>query len=422
MMTTRLEAIMFTDIAGYSRMMEADEDLTIRLLKTHNEIVFPIIDAGEGEVITSIGDGLLIVFPSVRKAVECAISVHEQFAAHNDAVPAEERMKLRIGIHLGEVQHEAKQVYGTGVNVAARIQPFALPGGICVTEDVFRHIEHQFPNEMGSIGRQKLRNISREYELFRVVTGHEDASQDGTVDTAAPQDAASGPAPAVAAKRSGELDEVKERILTEIGKWSDKHSDQRKGQSGDAGSKIFGIVEHVMDKAIDKWESMPEEKRSDIIHKIKTGIEESDRKKEEKAESSMAGEIAWGAAATLGFGLWYAQAGSVWMIIVGTLIGVLPLISGIQKLIKRSRKKKQTRQIAPTETEIESRTLKAAKELGGRVTVVQIAAHIGRPLDEVQQTLDTMTSKGYVIQEVLDTGIIRYDFPSLFPDEPEPTG
>ncbi len=418
MLTTRLEAIVFTEIAGYSRLMEADEERTIELLKIHNSIVFPVIEAHSGEVINAIGDGLLILFSSVRKAVECAVAVHERIADHNEAAPAAERLKLRIGIHIGEVQHEDNRVYGTGVNVAVRIQPFALPGGICVTEDVFRQIERRIPNEMASIGSQKLRNISRQYELFRVTTGHEDANQEGDERTPANAAADSTPGTAVQAERSGELDDIKERILTEIGKWSNKHSSH--GEAGSdrgaqAGSKVFGVVERIMDRAITEWDKMPEEKRSNIIRKIKDGIEESSEKKEAKKKSDIGGEIAWGVTATVGMGIWFAQTGSAWTIVVGALIGVLPLISGIGKLIKRSTRKRNRPRTEPAE--LEGILLRAAKQLGGRVTVVQLAAHVGRSLDEVESALDAMTSRGYVLQEVLDTGIIRYDFPSLYPDE-----
>jgi len=418
MLTTRLEAIVFTEIAGYSRLMEGDEERTIELLKIHNSIVFPVIEAHSGEVINAIGDGLLVLFSSVRKAVECAVAVHKHIAAHNEVAPEPERFKLRIGIHIGEVQHEGDRVYGTGVNVAVRVQPFALPGGICVTEDVFRQIERRIPNEMASIGPQKLRNISRQYELFRVTTGLEDANQEGDeqplVDTATD----SAPGTAVQAERSGELDDIKERILTEIGKWSNKHpghGEAASGRSAQAGSKVFGVVERIMDRAITEWDKMPEEKRSSIIQKIKNGIAESSEKKEAKKKSDLGGQIVWGATVTAGMGIWFAQTGSVWTIVVGTLIGVLPLISGIGKLIKRSTRKPKVPRTEPAE--LEGILLRAAKQLGGRVTVVQIAAHVGRSLDEVERALDAMTSRGYVIQEVLDTGIIRYDFPSLYPDE-----
>ena len=395
--------------------MEDNEDRTIQLLKTHNEIVFPVIEADEGQVVSSIGDGLLVVFPSVRKAVECAVTIHSRIAAYNGEALEDERFKLRIGIHLGEVQHEGSRVYGTGVNVAARVQPFALPGGICITDDVYRHIERSIQQPVESIGVQTLRNISRKYELHRVVTGYEEAGQE----ISSNEGASASPA-----KPSGELDEIKDKILSEIGKWSEKSgaSHDRDDRGPHPESKVFGLVEHIMDRAIDKWDGMPEEKRTEIIHKIKVGIDENEKKKDKSKSSDIAGEIAWGAAATIGFGVWYAQAGSVWMIVVGILVGVLPLITGIQKLIKRSVRKRKETETKPAA--LEGEVLKAAKELGGRVTVVQIAAHTGRPLDEVQTALDAMTRKGYVSQEVLETGVIRYDFPSLLPEgtDSEPIG
>jgi len=179
MLTTRLEAIMFTEIAGYSRLMEADEEHTIQLLKIHNQIVFPVIETHSGEVFNAIGDGLLILFSSVRKTVECAVAVHQTVADHNEGTSELERFKLRIGIHIGEVQHEGSRAYGSGINVAVRVEPFSLPGGVCVTEDVYRQIEGRVPGEVTSIGLQTLQSISKRYELFRVVTGYEDANQEG---------------------------------------------------------------------------------------------------------------------------------------------------------------------------------------------------------------------------------------------------
>jgi class 3 adenylate cyclase len=416
MLTTRLEAIMFTDIAGYSRLMENDEDRTIQLLQTHNEIVFPVIETDGGQVISAIGDGLLVVFPSVRKAVESAATIHIRVAAHNADALEDEQFKLRIGIHIGEVQHDESRIYGTGVNVAARIQPFALPGGTCISDDVFRHVEGWISQSITSIGVQTLKNISRRYELYRVTTGFEDATQD--LDAVGGTTFAGTEASPAPAKPSGELDDIKEKILSEIGKWSDKSrsggNTDRDGTGAQAASKVFGLVEHVMDHAIRKWDTMPAEKKTDIINKIKTGFDKNVRKKDEEKASSIAGEITWGAIATLGLGIWYAQAGSVWMIVAGVLVGVFPLVSGIQKLVKRRIRKRRDRVVRP-ET-LEGEVLKAAKDLGGKVTVVQIAAKIGRSLDEVQTALDIMTSKGYVSQEILESGVIRYDFPSLLSD------
>jgi class 3 adenylate cyclase/F0F1-type ATP synthase assembly protein I len=419
MLTTRLEAIMFTDIAGYSRMMEADEERTIDLLKKHNELVFPEIEAESGQVIDSIGDGLLVVFPSARKAVACAVTIHTRIAAHNDGAAPEDRFTLRIGIHVGEVQHEESRVYGAGVNVAARIQPFALPGGICMTEDVFRLVERRIPQEIRSIGVHELRNISRRYELYHIATGFEvhDPESDGILSLSTSPATASPRGTTLPAKRSGELDEIKEKILSEIGKWSEKG---HRSRNPEIESKVFGLVERIMDRAINAWDKMPEEKKTNLVNKITVeidGNEKKKKKKDEKKNGDIAGELVWGAAATAGFAVWYAQAGSVWMIIVGTLVGVFPLISGVQKLVKQLLRTRTERTRKPAA--IEGEILKAAKELGGRVTVVQMAAHTSRALDEVQKALDAMTSRGYVVQEVLESGVIRYDFPALTSDGEE---
>jgi len=170
---TRLAAIVFTDIVGYSRMMEQDEARTIAVLERHNEIVLPLVDRSNGEVIDAIGDGLFILFPSVREAVVCAMAIQNAVAAYDQEVRAEEQFSLRIGVHLGEIWHDGERAFGNGVNVAARVQPKALPGGICITEDVYRQVANKLSQPIESIGVHELKNISRRMELYRVVTGHE---------------------------------------------------------------------------------------------------------------------------------------------------------------------------------------------------------------------------------------------------------
>ncbi|MFW5717873.1 MAG: adenylate/guanylate cyclase domain-containing protein [Spirochaetota bacterium] len=425
MATTRLEAIMFTDIADYARLMDEDEDRTIELLKVHNQIVLPVIEADSGQVVNSIADGLLVVFPSARAAVSCAVTIHERIAAHNDAAPEDERFKLRIGVHIGEVRHDGDRVFGTGVNIAARVQPFALPGGICVTEDVVRQIERRIPQRITGIGNQQLKSIARGYELYRVETGHEDEipRQD---EQGFAGDTPTGPPAPAAAKPAGELDEVKEKILTQIARWSER-SRARDPESKEARteSKVYRVVETIMDKALQKWESMPEEKRSDIVHKINVEIEKSDDKNEEKdseTPGSIAGSIVWGSFASAAAAYWYVQVPGAWPIILGILVGVLPLMSGITNLIKRTISR--PRAIPQATGSIEREVLAAAGELGGRVTVVQVAARTGHGLDEVQAALDSMSSKGYVSVEVLESGVVRYDFPSLLAEntDSEPIG
>jgi len=427
MESSRLEAIMFTDIAGYARLMDEDEDRTIALLRKHNEIVLPLIDSEGGEVVDAIGDGLLVVFPSVRKAVECGLAVHEAVDTHNRDSEPDLRFRLRIGVHLGEIRHAEGRVFGTGVNVAARVQPFAQPGGICITEDVFHQVERRIRRPISSIGRQTLKNISRPYELFRVETGFEsedtDSADHGEGGAVGGISGAPPPPPAYPARPAGELDEVKEKILSEIGKWSER-SQSRDPESHEARmeSKVYSVVERVMDKALEKWEKMPEEKKSDIIHKIHVEIDKGGKKKKQKDSekpSSIAGSIVWGTVATGAAVFWYSQVPGAWPIILGILMGLFPLMSGFSNLIKRSIKRRDRAEkvVAPDRTVLEGEVLKAAKELGGRVTVVQIAAHTGQPLAEIEATLENMASRGYVSLEVLETGVVRYDFPALLPDQ-----
>ncbi len=267
-----------------------------------------------------------------------------------------------------------------------------------------------------SIGIQNLKNISRPYELFRVVTGHEDEPVGGV-----------GSAH-VASEPIGELDKVKEELLSELQKIGEKpkeaHGSGHGGRSLEhrIESKVYGVVERVMDRALDHWDKMPEEKKLRLIRSGKIGVDlgkssGDDDDDESGTTSTPAGEIAFGAAAGIGFGLGFFQFGLGWMIWPFVILGVLPFVSGLYKVIKRSVRTRGERSQLPARLERE--VLQAARGFGGRVTVVQIAAETGHSLDEIQSTLDTMTSKGYVSQEILETGVIRYDFPSLLGNETE---
>jgi class 3 adenylate cyclase/F0F1-type ATP synthase assembly protein I len=437
---TQLSAIVFTDIVGYSRMMEGDEERTIGILKRHNDIVLPLIDRAAGEVIDAIGDGLFILFPSVREAVVCSVAIHEAIEAHNAEAAEPERFHLRIGVHLGEVWREGDRVYGNGVNVAARVQPLAKPGGICITEDVYRQVSNKLSHEIRPIGRRELRNISRRIELYQVVTGHERGED----------------------KRDtghGEIDAIKQRILQErekvarrlqAGTEPDAQSGesggtagstagstaeaQRRGASGSRErsfenaieSKVFSLVERVMDTAISKWDEMPEEKKSKAMariqrelanegdHDVHAGparVEIHGDNKDEGEGADLASRFGTGLVFGAGFGLGYFYFGIGWMIWPFIILGVLPFAAGLLKWLKTVAKNERRRRDRPRE--LESTLLRVAGRSGGKVTVVQAASQAELPLDEVQETLDRMTAKGYVIQNVLESGVIEYEFPSL---------
>src|SRR5215468_443990 len=121
----KLAAILAADIAGYSALMEANEEATVRDLKAHQAVILPMIAKHGGRIIDTAGDGVLAEFPSVVNAVECAVAVQKVIAERNAGIPAERQMRYRIGVNLGDVIHDERRVYGDGVNIAARLESIA---------------------------------------------------------------------------------------------------------------------------------------------------------------------------------------------------------------------------------------------------------------------------------------------------------
>ena len=140
--TRKLAAILVADVVGYSRLAGADEDRTLaRLRGLHNDLVDPAIAAHHGRIVKRAGDGSIIEFRSVVNAVRCAIEVQTGAIERNLGVPPERRIEFRVGIHLGDVVEEADgDLMGDGVNVAARLEGIAEPGGICLSEDAWRQV------------------------------------------------------------------------------------------------------------------------------------------------------------------------------------------------------------------------------------------------------------------------------------------
>ncbi len=137
----RLTAILAVDVVGYSRLMDADEAGTFAQLKAHRkELLEPKITEHGGHIVKLMGDGVLVEFPSVVEAVQCAVDVQQAIVARNTGVPEDRQIKLRIGINIGDIIVEGDDIYGDGVNVAARLEGLAEPGGICVSRTVFNHV------------------------------------------------------------------------------------------------------------------------------------------------------------------------------------------------------------------------------------------------------------------------------------------
>jgi adenylate cyclase len=166
--TRRLAAILAADIVGYSRLMGLDEAGTAQAVRDHRFAVDPLITEHGGRVFKTTGDGVLIEFGSVVGAVECALALQRLAAERNAALAGDRRMEWRIGVHLGDVLIEGEDILGDGVNIAARLEGIAEPGGICISEDAFRQVRGKVEVEFADLGEQSLKNIARPLRVYRV--------------------------------------------------------------------------------------------------------------------------------------------------------------------------------------------------------------------------------------------------------------
>ena len=165
----KLTAILSADVVGYSRLMAEDESATVKTLETYREVMSTLIVQHRGRVIDSPGDNLLAEFTSVVDAVQCAVAVQKEFQARNAELPENRRMEFRIGINLGDVIEEEDRIYGDGVNIAARLEALADPGGICVSKTAFDQIETKLPLGYEYLGEQDVKNIPKPVGAYRVL-------------------------------------------------------------------------------------------------------------------------------------------------------------------------------------------------------------------------------------------------------------
>jgi len=165
----KLTSILSADVAGYSRLMAEDETATVKTLETYREVMSTLIKQHRGRVVDSPGDSLLAEFPSVVDAVQCAVSVQKEFQARNAELLENRRMHFRIGINLGDVIEEGERIYGDGVNIAARLEALADPGGICVSKTAFDQIETKLPLGYEYLGEQPVKNIPKPVVAYRVL-------------------------------------------------------------------------------------------------------------------------------------------------------------------------------------------------------------------------------------------------------------
>jgi adenylate cyclase len=225
--TRKIAAILAADVVGYSRLAGADEDRTLaRLSALRSDLIDPTIAVHHGRVFKRTGDGLIVEFRSVVDAVRCAIEVQRGMAERNEGVAPEKRIELRIGVHLGDVVEETDgDLMGDGVNIAARLEGVAEPGGICVSEDAYRQVRDRLKETFVDLGEKPLKNIARPVRVYAAPInspGAEAASRRPPADPAAPPRASIAVLPF--ANMSGDAEQeyfadgISEDIITALSK------------------------------------------------------------------------------------------------------------------------------------------------------------------------------------------------------------
>jgi adenylate cyclase len=173
----KLAAIISADVQGYSRLMEADEEGTIRILRTYMEVISDFIQHHRGRLVATGGDSVLAEFASVVDAVRCAVGIQEELKERNKEVAENQRMEFRIGVNLGDVVEEGDTILGDGVNIAARLESICEAGGICISGTAYDHVENKLSLGYEYLGEQTVKNITKPVRVYRVLMGSESSSR-----------------------------------------------------------------------------------------------------------------------------------------------------------------------------------------------------------------------------------------------------
>ena len=168
-MERRLAAILAADVEGYSRHTELDEEASTTTLRMYRAVVEEAIAAHRGHIFSSAGDGVVAEFPSIVEAIRCAVEIQNEIAERNASVPDNPQMQFRIGVNLGDVISEDNNLYGTGVNVAVRLQQLAEPGGICISQTVYDQVRKIVEIPFQDIGERRLKNIADPVHVYRIL-------------------------------------------------------------------------------------------------------------------------------------------------------------------------------------------------------------------------------------------------------------
>ena len=165
----RLTTLLCADVMGYARLMEADEAGTLATLRRYRDAMATLIARHDGRIVNTWGDAIIAEFPSVVEAVQCAVETQQEISGYNGGLPELQRMKFRIGIHLGDVMVEGDDVYGDGVNIAARLQELADPGEILISGPVYDQVHNKLSIGFDCLGQQHLKNVVNPVTGYRVL-------------------------------------------------------------------------------------------------------------------------------------------------------------------------------------------------------------------------------------------------------------
>jgi adenylate cyclase len=167
----RLTTILCADVYGYSRLMGVDEAGTLEDLRRSRAAMTALVERHDGRVVNTWGDALIAEFPSVVEAVQCAIEVQQELSVHNADRPEAQRMRYRIGINLGDVMVDGSDIYGDGVNIAARLQELAEPGGILISGPVYDQVHNKLSIGFDCLGQQQVKNVAAPVMSYRIALG-----------------------------------------------------------------------------------------------------------------------------------------------------------------------------------------------------------------------------------------------------------
>src|SRR6266404_3793600 len=169
-MERKLTAILAADFAGYTRLMGTDEDGTHAALRSHREAADRLIAAHHGRVFGSAGDSVVAEFASAVEAIQAAVEIQQEIARRNEAIPADKRLCFRIGLNIGDVMVDGDNLFGDGVNVAARVQALAKPGAICISRNLYNQVKNKVAFAFEDLGEHRVKNIVEPLTVYRVLT------------------------------------------------------------------------------------------------------------------------------------------------------------------------------------------------------------------------------------------------------------